>query len=315
MTPENDRQLRLLRGYLLDTLSPSERKEVDRQLAQSADWRESLERQRRVLEALDALPRETPPPGLAAATVAAAHENARADALKRAMRRRQWGTVLVTFCVVAILGAFILPSLTKAREAARRASDQNNLKQLGIVLKMYANESPGEKYPPIAPYRDVWMFDLRSVYPEYLTDLAVLVDPSLPDAENLVKQLYELASKQPTDWETMTRIAAKSYTYTAWGIQDVSELTALADARRAADTSQLDDDIEVDGKRFYRLREGIERFFITDINNPAQSAELQSIVPVIFNTQPRVPRGGNALYLDGHVAFDKDLPDIPTLLK
>jgi len=62
----------------------------------------------------------------------------------------------------------------------------------------------------------------------------------------------------------------------------------------------------------YRLREGIERFLITDINNPAASAVAQSEVPVMFdvvNMKARnynhVPGGSNVLYMDGHVEFIK----------
>ncbi|MBI2425928.1 MAG: hypothetical protein HYV27_24100 [Candidatus Hydrogenedentes bacterium] len=61
-----------------------------------------------------------------------------------------------------------------------------------------------------------------------------------------------------------------------------------------------------------RLREGIERFLITDINNPAGSAEAQSTIPVMndrvataienFN---HIPGGSNVLYMDGHVSFVK----------
>lgn len=60
----------------------------------------------------------------------------------------------------------------------------------------------------------------------------------------------------------------------------------------------------------YRFREGIERFLITDINNPAASAEAQSEIAVMFdtiNTWPgdysHIPGGANVLYMDGHVAF------------
>jgi prepilin-type processing-associated H-X9-DG protein len=78
----------------------------------------------------------------------------------------------------------------------------------------------------------------------------------------------------------------------------------------------------IDSWTLYRLREGIERFFITDINNPAGSALAQSDVPVmwdlwgdpggyssigitenlggIFN---HVPGGSNVLYMDGHTEF------------
>ena len=62
----------------------------------------------------------------------------------------------------------------------------------------------------------------------------------------------------------------------------------------------------------YRLREGIERFFITDINNTAASAQAQSTVPVMWdqfavNIQRdgfnHLPGGSNVLYMDGHAAF------------
>jgi prepilin-type processing-associated H-X9-DG protein len=64
------------------------------------------------------------------------------------------------------------------------------------------------------------------------------------------------------------------------------------------------------GTTIYRLRDGIERFLITDINNPAASARAQSEVFVMSdNVATRVerfnhvPGGANVLYMDGHVAF------------
>ena len=74
----------------------------------------------------------------------------------------------------------------------------------------------------------------------------------------------------------------------------------------------------------YRLREGIERFFVTDINDPAATAVAQSEVPIMWDTwgdtsviygatpgDPsagiiiwnHVPGGCNVLYMDGHVEF------------
>ncbi len=95
--------------------------------------------------------------------------------------------------------------------------------------------------------------------------------------------------------------------------------------RRAA---HFDSDLQVHppfglrgGSTIYRLREGIEHFMITDINNPAASAQAQSTIIVAFdvvNEEPsssgvgfamnHVPGGANTLYMDGHAEFVQYVP-------
>jgi prepilin-type processing-associated H-X9-DG protein len=71
------------------------------------------------------------------------------------------------------------------------------------------------------------------------------------------------------------------------------------------------------GDTIYRLRDGVERFLITDINNPA-GGPGSSDVPVLWDhfgsseftdnragtvTFNHLPGGANVLFLDGHVEF------------
>jgi prepilin-type processing-associated H-X9-DG protein len=54
---------------------------------------------------------------------------------------------------------------------------------------------------------------------------------------------------------------------------------------------------------YYRLKQGVERFLITEIGNPASSAVAQSVVPVMVERPELHGNGGHVLYMDGHVEF------------
>jgi len=218
--------------------------------------------------------------------------------------------------LIAFLGiaaAIFLPALAKARESARRAACVNNLKQLGMLMNVFANENRGE-YPRIDDVKGNLIFEGDWMYPEYLTDVSILGCPSDPGYDPATTFRLK-GNSLHTDFEIGSPhadcVTSESYIYLGWAITNEEEGLAAIEAYRKASTEELDAHLIVPegkgtgGGKIHRLSAGAGRFLITDVTVFQEGRPSSaSAIPIMWEWPTNhVPAAGNVLYLDGHIEY------------
>jgi prepilin-type N-terminal cleavage/methylation domain-containing protein len=92
--------------------------------------------------------------------------------------------LLVVIAIIGILAALLLPALQRSKLSAQRTICANNLKQVGVAVKLYADEHdgslPGATKPP-AGYWKTNGIDIWTLYKPLIKNYTGLSGASTPD--------------------------------------------------------------------------------------------------------------------------------------
>jgi hypothetical protein len=212
--------------------------------------------------------------------------------------------------VLAIFVAVISPYPSNLAFSTGVPPCLNHLKQLGLVLNMYANENHGW-FPPIDDTTNNFIFDGNVLYPEYLSDVFIMGCKADPDIQ--WGHISRLRSNQhhpefSAGWVHPDCITDMYYIYLGWLITSDVEAEAFFEAYDKMSPEDYDKDIIVPegkgnggGTIIHHLRRDMEPLLQELSLEPSQ-------VPIMwdrtftdtrnFNHQPA---GGNVLYMHGHV--------------
>ncbi len=131
------------------------------------------------------------------------------------------------------------------------------------------------------------------------------------------------------DWRTDGSTVGIMYIPDEVGVKDMPSSPCNTRYSGGYNSYMDDDGVTALPTTYPRMKEGISRFYITDINNPASGSAAESTLVVMFDAYGsagslteyykengvllynHVPGGSNVLYMDGHVEFVRYMSKFP----
>jgi prepilin-type N-terminal cleavage/methylation domain-containing protein len=216
--------------------------------------------------------------------------------------------LLVVIAIIAILAAMLLPALAKAKERAKRTQCMSNLRQITVASIMYANEQK-EFLPPVAvkvntpdDTKGAWPWDVPSItisnMMTYGFQRHMLYCPSF--------------YKQDTDalWNFTSSFKVIGYAFATHG----ADLLAATPVRKEYIVEKTTSRASLLVNGIFTPQPQTESFFVADATLSTLVAGATNFAQVKggwadVHSSPhlngKVPIGGNAGAVDGHVEFRK----------
>jgi prepilin-type N-terminal cleavage/methylation domain-containing protein/prepilin-type processing-associated H-X9-DG protein len=208
--------------------------------------------------------------------------------------------LLVVIAIIAILAAILFPVFAQAREKARTASCQSNLKQIGTALAMYRQDYDGNLVPLRIPGRAWRSGLLGTTWPTrlqpYVRNVQIFECPSWPLTTGVINARRNAWNAAPD--RVFTRYAMNPVGW-SWG--------------RGTNESRIEDAagwiyVACEGDFWYGSwardahRLPLEAYLAQGLGNPnwseAQKAQF-------WKNMNKHSDGSNFLYFDGHVKYHR----------